>query len=90
MLHAADAGLPGLMSGVVWNSGNALSMLAVSDPGVGLAVAYPIMQSGLFVAGCWGVLLFGEQRGAPLSARLLYWGSGALVFSGACILASAK
>lgn len=53
---------------VVPPPGNAASILAVSDPTVGLAVAYPIMQCGLAVAGLWGVLLFREITGEPPAA----------------------
>lgn len=89
-MYARAAGLPGLLAGVIWNTGNVCSILAVQDPEVGLAVAYPIMQSGLFVAGMWGVLCFGEMRGAKAMPLLLYWASGAMVFSGSCLLAAAK
>jgi hypothetical protein len=63
-LNAAAAALPGVLAGSVWNIGNAASILAVGDPSVGLALAYPIMQCGLAVAGLWGVLLFKEITGA--------------------------
>lgn len=33
---------------------------------VGLAVAYPIMQCGLFIAAIWGISLFDEMRGVRL------------------------
>lgn len=44
-LHTPAAALPGVVSGCVWNAGNALSIVATRDPDVGLAVAYPRKQS---------------------------------------------
>lgn len=78
----------GAAAGVVWNCGNVCSILATQDPSVGLAVAYPIMQLGLFVAGAWGIALFGEVQGrGPLTA---YWLSGLVLVAGAALLAAAK
>jgi glucose uptake protein GlcU len=60
---AADvAAGPGIFSGAIWNLGNICSVVAVQDPGVGLAIAYPIMQCGLFVAGLWGIFLHKELQ----------------------------
>eukprot|EP00887_Chlorella_sp_A99_P006359 scaffold3.g6359.t1 len=61
---------------------------SMADPRVGLAVAYPIMQCGLFVGGAWGILLLGEMRSAR--ARAVYWTSGVVLVAGAALLAAAK
>ena len=54
---------------------------------VGLAVAYPIMQAGLFVAGAWGMLAFGEL---PLTKqRIRFCVCGALLILGAAGLSYA-
>lgn len=53
-----------------------------------LQVAYPLMQCGLFVAGAWGILLFRELRGVKWQA--LYWASGAVLLTGAALLAASK
>jgi glucose uptake protein GlcU len=74
--HCAAA-IPGIASGIVWNVGNICSMIAVET--VGLAVAYPIMQAGLFVAALWGILLFNELPGKPARLRFLLDGSIVLV-----------
>mmetsp|Transcript_71 Transcript_71/g.158 ORF Transcript_71/g.158 Transcript_71/m.158 type:complete len:317 (-) Transcript_71:173-1123(-) len=81
------AALPGAAAGAIWNIGNAASIIAVKDPSVGLAVAYPIMQCGLAVAGLWGVLLFREIRGR---AQAVYWVSAAVLIGGASLLAMSK
>lgn len=63
-------------------------ILAVTDPRVGMSVAMPIMQAGLLVAGCWGILLHREIRGWP--ALALWAASGAALVAGAALLADAK
>jgi glucose uptake protein GlcU len=65
-LYADVASVPGMISGAIWNVGNICSVIAVRDPGVGLAIAYPIMQCGLFVAGLWGIILFAELKVCPV------------------------
>ncbi|XP_024534560.1 uncharacterized protein LOC112347631 [Selaginella moellendorffii] len=84
-LNPKVASGPGLVSGLIWNIGNALSILSILY--VGYTVAYPIMQCGIFVAGLWGMFLFGEISG---NAASLFWGSGAMVLIGIVLLALAK
>jgi hypothetical protein len=55
---------------------------------VGLAVAYPIFQSGLFVAGLWGMVMFNELPGAPSRLRYVSW--GLLLIGGGILLTSAQ
>ena len=54
---------------------------------VGLAIAYPIMQCGLFVAGGWGILFFGELP--RHKARVQYLGCGLALVTGAAALSAA-
>lgn len=42
---SSRAAVPGMAAGATWMTGNVLSILAVTNPGVGLAVAMPIMQA---------------------------------------------
>ena len=86
-LHPKQAALPGIASGTCWNLGNMCSILATTDPQVGLSIAYPVMQCGLFVAGLWGILLYGELRG---KWQLGFWLPGLIVLAGASMLAAAK
>ena len=76
----------GTLSGLVWACGNAAAAIAISG-GAGYSLAMPIMQSGLFVSGIWGISLFGEidRRAQPV-----YWSSGAVLITGVALLASAK
>mmetsp|Transcript_19135 Transcript_19135/g.53351 ORF Transcript_19135/g.53351 Transcript_19135/m.53351 type:complete len:168 (-) Transcript_19135:55-558(-) len=86
-LSAGKAALPGLVAGAIWNIGNAASIIAVNDPSVGLAIAYPIMQCGLAVAGLLGILLYREIVGR---AQAVYWASAAVLIAGASMLAACK
>ena len=86
-LHPKQVALPGIASGTCWNLGNMCSILATTDPQVGLSIAYPVMQCGLFVAGLWGILLYGELRG---KWQLGFWLPGLIVLAGASMLAAAK
>jgi hypothetical protein len=86
-LHLAPgaAGAPGLASGVVLGAATAAALLAVQA--VGLPVAYPVVQLGLFVAGLWGVLLYGEL--GFLVPQLVWWLSGAAVVAGVGLMTGA-
>jgi glucose uptake protein GlcU len=87
-LHTTSAALPGILSGFIWNAGNALSIIATMSSGVGLAVAYPIMQAGLFVAGLWGIILFNELK--LVREQITYWIGGVVLIVGATLLAFSK
>ena len=86
-LHASAAGLPGIVSGAIWNAGNICSIVATNDPHVGLAIAYPIMQCGLLVAGLWGIFAFRELQGQAIS---VYAVSAVVVVTGASMLSLSK
>lgn len=77
--------LPGIVSGIVWNIGNILSMLAIGI--IGYTIAYPILYCGIFIAGLWGMFLFNEIRG---NSAALYWGSGFLILTGIILLSFAR
>ena len=57
-LQRGAAAWPGMAAGVVWNCGNLASVLAVQDPRVGLAVAYPVFQVSVW---CGGACFLGVQ-----------------------------
>ena len=50
--------IPGFFAGVIWNGGNLASLYGIEI--LGYAVAYPIMQSSLIIASCWGVFVWKE------------------------------
>ena len=76
----------GTLSGLIWACGNAAAAIAVSS-GAGYSLAMPIMQSGLFFSGMWGISLFNE---VDRRAQPVYWASGAVLITGVALLASAK
>eukprot|EP00892_Ulva_mutabilis_P006618 jgi/Ulvmu1/4328/UM002_0051.1 len=78
------AWVPGTFSGMIWNFGNACSIVATQH--VGLAVAYPIMQCGLFVAAIWGIALFDEMKGI----RIRFMMDSTLLICGVCLLGLAR
>ena len=53
----------GIFSGLLWNGGNLLGLVAVKS--LGLMIAYPLIQAALFIAILWGVVLYGELPAAP-------------------------
>lgn len=48
----------GLLSGMIWNIGNLLSLIAISS--IGLSKAIPVSQSAALVAVLWGIFYFKE------------------------------
>eukprot|EP01023_Acetabularia_acetabulum_P034007 TRINITY_DN3193_c1_g1_i4.p1 TRINITY_DN3193_c1_g1~~TRINITY_DN3193_c1_g1_i4.p1 ORF type:complete len:241 (-),score=30.77 TRINITY_DN3193_c1_g1_i4:463-1185(-) len=76
---------PGLLSGAIWNVGNVTSLVAILY--VGISLAYPIMQAGLFVGGIWGIFLFGELKG---KYQVFYWISGLVLVGGIVLLTISK
>ncbi|CAL8469312.1 g8853 [Coccomyxa elongata] len=86
-LYTKSAALPGILAGIIWNAGNACSIIATTNPNVGLSIAYPIMQAGLLFAGLWGVVLFKELSGRE---QVGYWLSSVVLIAGVSMLASSK
>ncbi|EIE21698.1 hypothetical protein COCSUDRAFT_43352 [Coccomyxa subellipsoidea C-169] len=86
-LNARAAALPGILAGIIWNAGNACSIVATQNPNVGLSIAYPIMQAGLLFAGLWGIILFKELNGRE---QIGYWLSSIVLIAGVSMLASSK
>ena len=74
----------GAASGIVWNIGNVLSLVAIQT--VGYSVAYPILQCALFVGGLWGILVFREVRNVVSIAAFII-GAGVLL-AGAALVAA--
>jgi glucose uptake protein len=61
--------LAGLIGGGIWGAGMLLVFLPANIVGPALALA--VGQADPLVAALWGVLIWGEFRGAPASARAL-------------------
>lgn len=82
-LHIREALVTGSLSGLIWNVGNLLSILAI--PIVSYGVAYPIMQCAILVSGMWGIYVFDEITNA--STIQVFWIGGATLVIGGFLLA---
>lgn len=85
-LHVRQALITGLLSGLVWNIGNLLSIVAI--PAIGYGVAYPMMQCAILVSGMWGIYCF--QEITDLSTISIFWLSGFILILGGGILTAAQ
>ncbi|KAH8961629.1 hypothetical protein BDL97_05G058900 [Sphagnum fallax] len=74
------AGL-GILSGILWNIGNMLSIVAVSF--IGRDIAYSIFQCAIIIAGLWGMILFDEIN---YNAMYSYWASVVVLLIGVVCL----
>lgn len=74
-----------LFSGMIWNIGNLLSLLAI--PLIGLSKAIPISQSATLIAVLWGLFYFKEITG--LRKRLKVLAGAVILLSGVVVLGMA-
>lgn len=75
----------GLLSGIIWNMGNLLSLIALAA--IGYSKMGPISQTSILVAVLWGLFYFKEISKFSLRVRILM---GAVVlFAGIIILGMA-
>lgn len=81
--------LVGVLGGVVWGLGTALSYIAAGKAGA--AISYALGQGAPMVAALWGIFIWKEFKGAPRSVEMLLTfmfilfvsGLGAIIVSGA-------
>ena len=79
----------GILGGVIWGLGTALSYIAAGKAGA--AISYALGQGAPMVAALWGIFVWKEFRGAPRSVNWLLGlmflfflsGLGAIIVSGA-------
>ena len=76
----------GILSGILFNISNLLSIIAI--PILGYGIAYPILQCAIFVSGVWGVFVFKEIQGT--ANIYTFFGGGIILISGAIMLAVAQ
>jgi glucose uptake protein GlcU len=74
--------LPGLLSGMLWCTGNFLSIYGVLL--LGQATAYPSVQAGLIVSGLWGIFYYKELK----KWQILIWFASAFIALGGIVLLS--
>ena len=77
-----------VLAGCLWAVANTLTIFAVRD--VGLSIAFPLWNSNSLLGILWGILFFGELRGADWRRWLGVIGGALLMFGGATALAIAS
>ncbi|GAQ77997.1 hypothetical protein KFL_000060630 [Klebsormidium nitens] len=85
-LKPEKAAAPGLAAGLCRTLG--LGSGIVSIRYLGYTLAYPILQSAMFVAGLWGIFVFHEMKDPQ--ARRVYWLSGLSMLVGVSLLALSR
>jgi len=75
----------GLTSGTIWQFGNVCQVVAQSFYGLPYAIAYPIFQASLVMAGLLGVVVFNEITGQ--SSVTAFFVSATVVVTGSVLLA---
>jgi glucose uptake protein len=83
------AHLTGVLGGVIWNIGMAMSIIASGK--AGFAISYGLGQGATLIAALWGVFIWKEFRGAGKSVNTLVFlmflaylaGLALLVYAGA-------
>merc|ERR1712032_475896 len=71
--------IPGILSGVLWNISNVLSLIAI--PIIGYSVAYPLLQSAVLVSSLWGIYFFKEMT--DQWTIIVFWCSSIILIVGA-------
>lgn len=61
--------LTGILGGLIWNTGMAMSILASEK--AGYAISYGLGQGATLIAALWGVFIWKEFRGASKTVNLL-------------------
>jgi len=77
-----------VLAGCLWAVANTLTIFAVRD--VGLSIAFPLWNSNSLLGIVWGVVFFGELRGADRRRWLGVIGGALLMFVGGTVLAAAS
>jgi len=57
-----------ILAGALWAVANTLTVFAIRD--VGLAIAFPLWNANSLIGLSWGVLLFGELKGAKTANKV--------------------
>jgi glucose uptake protein GlcU len=77
-----------ILAGCLWAVANTLTIFAIRD--VGLSIAFPLWNSNSLLGILWGIVLFGELRGADARRWFGVIGGALLMFGGATALAIAS
>ena len=74
-----------VLAGCLWAVANTLTIFAIRD--IGLSIAFPLWNTNSLLGVVWGVLLFGELRGAGARRWFGVVGGALVMFLGALLLA---
>jgi len=85
-LHLRKALGTGLLSGLLWNIGNVLAIVAIGA--IGYGVAYPIFQCAILVSGAWGIHVFHEI--SNMGAIIVFWIGGFVLVGGGILLGTSQ
>jgi glucose uptake protein GlcU len=75
--------VPGLLSGGVWGIGLIGALLATLEP-FGESIGYPLTQTSILIAGCWGIFYYGEIT--DTNKLLRFAGFASVLLLGAVLL----
>ena len=81
--HFRVASGPACLAGLLWSIGNFCGIWAVDS--LGIAVAFPLVQSSLIVSNCWALFWYREVTGRKAIAWFL--GSSCVIVLGVLLLA---
>eukprot|EP01040_Poterioochromonas_malhamensis_P001074 gene1074-1139_t len=76
----------GVLSGIIWNISNILSVGAI--PILGYGVAFPLVHSAILISGLWGIFFFHEFIDLPFAEAVFFF-CGGLIVSGAAMISIA-
>jgi drug/metabolite transporter (DMT)-like permease len=85
ILNAPHLVVWAVIAGCLWSVANTLTIFAIKD--LGLSIAFPLWNTNALIGILWGVLFFGELRGATWIRWTAVCGGAALMFFGGLVLA---
>jgi glucose uptake protein len=80
--------LVGLLGGLIWCVGMAMSLVASER--AGFAISYGLGQGATMVAAAWGVFVWKEFRGAPAGTSRLVTAMFVLFIAGLATIIAAR
>jgi multidrug transporter EmrE-like cation transporter len=78
ILNAPHLVIWAIIAGCLWSVANTLTIFAIRD--LGLSIAFPLWNTNALIGILWGVLFFGELKGAGWIRWATVCGRGSNVF----------
>jgi glucose uptake protein GlcU len=88
VLKARHLVLWAVLGGCLWAVANTLTIFAIRD--LGLSLAFPLWNTNSLLGIVWGVVFFGELKGASWQRRLAVVGGAVLMCLAASVVAAAS